>query len=306
MRGGFGPGVVRVDRTLPVCHHAVVDPVLDIGCGIGAAEEALVVRLVFGEQQDRASLAMEEIVAQNRVTRGDGGSAALRGVPQRWFRLLRPPGPEIAEPQGRQYVDLSLGGPAVGYADFDQQIGRRGLCVFDEYVEIPVFIEYAGVEQFVFGIRLTAAPVRIYQIQVRKFILWIFIQISHVRMGGGAVAVVVILLDVLPVIGLAVGQAVNSFLEDRVLPVPQGKRKAQSLPVVADAGETVLAPMIGARPRLIVTEIVPGIAVFAVVLADGAPLAFAEVGPPLPPRNLLLSRLLQTRCFGRHLFGLSV
>src|SRR6516225_11503448 len=136
MRGGFGPGVVRVDRTLPVCHHAVVDPVLDIGCGIGATEETLVVRLVFGEQQDRTSLAMEEIVAENRVARGDGGGAALRGVPQRWFRLLRPPGPEVAEPQRRQHVDLSLGAPAIGYADFDQQVRWRRFCVLDEYVKI--------------------------------------------------------------------------------------------------------------------------------------------------------------------------
>src|SRR5215469_16411270 len=101
MRGGFGPGVVRVDRTLPVRHHAVVDPVLDIRCRVGGTKETLVVGLVFGEQQDRTFLAMEEIVAENRVARGDGDGAALRGVPQRWFRLLRPPGPEVAEPQGR-------------------------------------------------------------------------------------------------------------------------------------------------------------------------------------------------------------
>src|SRR6516225_11428604 len=111
MRGGFGPGVVRVDRTLPVCHHAVVDPVLDIGCRVGGTKETLVVCLVFREQQDRTSLAMEEIVAENRVARGDG-SAALRGVPQRWFCLRRPPGPEAPEPKGRQHVDLSLGASA--------------------------------------------------------------------------------------------------------------------------------------------------------------------------------------------------
>src|SRR5215831_19814750 len=134
MRGGFCPGVVWVDRALPVCHHAVVDPVLDIGCGIGATEETLVVRLVFGEQQDRTSLAMEEIVAENRVARGDGGGAVLRGVPQRWFRLLRPPGPEVAEPQGRQYMDLSVSESAIGYADLDQHVCRRGFCVLDEYV----------------------------------------------------------------------------------------------------------------------------------------------------------------------------
>src|SRR5215831_14741133 len=83
----------------------------------------LVVGFVFGEQQDRTSLAMEEIVAENRIARGDDGVTALRVVPQRWFRLLRPPGPEVAEPQGRQHVDLSLSASAIGYAD--QQVRRR-------------------------------------------------------------------------------------------------------------------------------------------------------------------------------------
>src|SRR5215813_13628039 len=224
---------------------------------------------------------MEEIVAENRVARGDGGGA-LRGVPQRWFRLPRPPRPEVAEPQGRQYVDLSLGGSAIGYADLDQHVCRRGFCVLDEYVEIPVFIEYAGVEQFVFGSCLTAAPVGLYQIQIRIFILGIFIQILHIRVGRGAVEVIVILLDVLPVIGLAIGQAVHPLLEDRVLAVPQGERKAQSLLVVADTGEAVLAPVIGARPGLIMSEVVPRIAVLAIVLADRAPLALAQIRPPSP------------------------
>src|SRR5215471_14047444 len=300
MRGGFGPGVVRVDRTLPVRHYAVVDPVLDIRCRVGGTKEALVVGFVFGEQQDRTSLAMEEIVAENRVARGDGGGAVLRGVPQRWFRLLRPPGPEVAEPQGRQYMDLSLSESAIGYADFDQHVCRRGFRVLDEYVKIPVFIEYAGVEQFVLGIRLTGAPVGLYQVQIRVFILRIFIEILHVRVGRRAIQIKIVILDVLTVIGLAVGQAEHPFLEDRVLAVPQGQRKAQSLLVVADPGEAVLAPVIGARASLIVAEIVPRIPVLAVILADGAPLAFAEVGSPLPPRHTFFPRLLQPGCFGGH------
>src|SRR5262245_6180498 len=38
-------------------------------------------------------------------------------------------------------------------------------------------------------------------------------------------------------------------------------------------------------------EVVPGIAIVAVVFAHGAPLALAEVGPPLPPQDATLSRL---------------
>ena len=116
--------------------------------------------------------------------------------------------------------------------------------------------------------------------------MWIFIKVLHVRVRE------IVILDVLPVIGLAVGQAVHPLLEDRVLAVPQGERKAQSLLVVADTGEAVLAPVIGARPGLIMSEVVPRIAVLAIVLADRALLALAKIRPPLPPRHPLLARLL--------------
>src|SRR6516225_6640869 len=103
----------------------------------------------------------------------------------------------------------------------------------------------------------------------------IFIKILHVGVGRGAVEVEIIFLDVLAVIALAIGQPEQPLLEDRVLSVPQGKRKAQPLVVIADAGEAVLTPVIGARTGLIVGEIVPRIAVLAVILADRAPLALA-------------------------------
>ena len=112
-------------------------------------------------------------------------------------------------------------------------------------------------------------------------------------MGRRAVEIEVIFLYVLAVIALAVGQAEQPLLEDRVLAVPQGERKAQPLLVVAETGEAILAPVIGARPCLIVGEVVPGVAVLAVVLADRAPLTFTEIWPPLPPT---------LRCFGQTQF----
>src|SRR5262249_30989640 len=60
------------------------------------------------------------------------------------------------------------------------------------------------------------------------------------------------------------------------------------------------APAICARPRLIVREVVPGVAAVAVVLADGAPLPLAEIRPPLPPGDVLLAGLLQSSVFGGH------
>ena len=82
--------------------------------------------------------------------------------------------------------------------------------------------------------------------------LRILVEVLHVRVGRRAVEVEVVLLDVLAVIALAVGQAEQPLLEDRVLAVPQGQREAEPLLVVGDAGQAVLAPAIGARAGLVV------------------------------------------------------
>src|SRR5262249_32664953 len=98
------------------------------------------------------------------------------------------------------------------------------------------------------------------------------------------VEVVVDLLHVLAVIPLAVGQAEEPLLEDWVLAVPQGQRQAQALLVVADAGDAVFTPAVGAAAGLVVWEMTPGVAVRAVVLAYPAPLPLSELRSPFPPR----------------------
>jgi hypothetical protein len=118
-------------------------------------------------------------------------------------------------------------------------------------------------------------------------------------MSWRAVEVEIIFLDVLAVIALAIGQAEQPLLENRVLAVPQRHGKAQPLMVVTETGETVLAPMIGAGARLIVGKIIPRISVLAVVLANGAPLALAKIRPPLLPRHSSLSRLVETQLLHR-------
>src|SRR5262245_12732986 len=190
---------------------------------------------------------MQEIVPEQCVRSGNGAGAVYpRYVRQGRFWLLRPPCPEIAEPEGRQDVDHALVGPPIAYADLDQQVGRRGLCVFVKDVEIPVFIKYACLDQFVFGIRTTAMPVGLYKMHIGILLLRLLIEILHVRVSWRAVQIVVIFLNVLPVIGLAVGQAKCALLEYRILAVPQRQRKTQPLVIVTETGKAVLAPMIGA------------------------------------------------------------
>src|SRR5262249_4616335 len=110
----------------------------------------------------------------------------------------------------------------------------------------------------------------------------------------------VVLLDVLAVIALAVGQAEESFLENRVLAVPEGQGQAETLLVVRDAGQAVLAPAVGTGTGLVVAEVIPGVARKAVILADGAPLTFAQVGTEFFPGDLLFATLLQAHLLGVH------
>src|SRR5262245_22275399 len=121
-------------------------------------------------------------------------------------------------------------------------------------------------------------------------------------MGRRRVEIEIILLDILAVVAFRVGQSEKPFLENRVLAIPQRQRKAQALVVVGKTRQTVLAPAIRAGARLIVAEVVPGIAVFAVVFAHGSPLALAQVGAPLPPQDPALTRLGEALQLGSGLF----
>src|SRR5277367_2498757 len=145
-----------------------------------------------------------------------------------------------------------------------------------------------------------ASTVRADEICVRKLPLRILVQVLHVRMGRRAVEVEVVFLDILTVIAFAVGQAEQPLLQNGVLAVPEGQRETESLMIVGNAGDTVLAPAIGARAGLVVAEIVPGVAPLAVVLANRAPLAFAEVRAPFFPRGFVLASLLKSVLFGVH------
>jgi len=101
-------------------------------------------------------------------------------------------------------------------------------------------------------------------------------------------------------VALAVGQAEQTFLQDGVLTVPKGHCEAEPLVVIGEARQPILAPPVGAGAGLVVAEVVPGIAAFAVVLADGSPLALAQVRPPLFPGGFLRARVVEADLFGGH------
>jgi hypothetical protein len=102
-------------------------------------------------------------------------------------------------------------------------------------------------------------------------------------MGRRVVDVEVVLLDVFAVIAFAVRESEEPLLEDRVAAIPQRDPHAQVLVAIAEAGERIFVPTVGAAARVVVREVVPRAAVGAVVLAHRAPGAVAHVSAPALP-----------------------
>src|SRR4030095_1139138 len=118
--------------------------------------------------------------------------------------------------------------------------------------------EHAGVEQLVLRRAPATPPVLLQEIPIRKGGLRILVEVLHVGMGRRGVEVEVALLDVLAVIALRPGEAEQPLLQDGIAPVPERPREAEALVVVRDARDTVLAPAIGPRARVVVRQILPG------------------------------------------------
>src|SRR5205814_895102 len=106
------------------------------------------------------------------------------------------------------------------------------------------------------------------------------------------------LLGVLSVVPLVAGDPEDPFLQDGVAAVPEREGQAEALADVAQSGEPVLVPAVGARAGVIVREGLPRGTARRVVLANRAPRALGEVRSPPPPHGVLG---LQSSSFGvRH------
>jgi hypothetical protein len=105
-------------------------------------------------------------------------------------------------------------------SDFDQHVLGIPFGIFDKNIEIAVVVKNAGIQKFVFQFVPTAVAIGDDQILIGISRLWIFVEVFHVGMGGRTVEVKVILLHVLAMIALAVGQAEQPLLENRVVAIP--------------------------------------------------------------------------------------
>ena len=156
-----------------------------------------------------------------------------------------------------------------------QYVFRVGFGVFHEDVEVSIFIEDAGVEELILHVVFGTSPVRLYQIGIGIRRLRILVEVLHIRVCGRAVEVEVILLHILSVITFAVGQSEQPLLENWIFAIPQGQGEAETLVIIGNTSEAVLAPAVGARTGLIVCKKIPGVTILAIILADRAPLALA-------------------------------
>jgi len=143
------PLLGRVHRLLPPVDHVLVKGVFHERLGVERAVEALEVRVVFREEQVRASL-QEEMVGppQPGMFHPDEGRP-VRPPPRAQPGAEGPavPGPGVPAPEGRQEVQGRRIGAAVGHGEADQDIVHVRLGVLGEDVEVPVALEGAGVQQ---------------------------------------------------------------------------------------------------------------------------------------------------------------
>ena len=293
-RRGLRPRLAGVHGVPHSGDDVAMERVLHVRRRAGLAPEPLRVGLVLREQELRSAVAGERVFAQLGMGGHDGPALPA----QDRLLALVPPRPGVAEPQRRKDVQPRRFGAPVVHGHTDEDLLRLVLRVLDEHVEVPVVVEDPGVDELVLELLPRAPAVRVQQVTVRVLALRVLVEVLHVRVGRRRVEVEVVLLDVLAVVPLAVGEAERALLEDGVPLVPEGEREAQALLVVGDPGQSVFAPAVGPGAGLVVREVVPGVAVRAVVLADRAPLPLAEVGAPLLPGRPGLTGLVQPLLLG--------
>ena len=288
MGGAFGAMTLGADGVRLALHQEIVDTVFEQATGLRRlAINPVPVGLVVAEEQGRRLAQMQSHLGQIRVFRR--GLGLRDGCDHRTIGPVAPV-PDIARPELGQHMQARLFRTAISDGDAHQDVVGGRLRILDEDIEVAAFVENAGVDQLVFRVLVAALVVLRDEMIVGVCRLRILVEHPHEGMGRCAVEVVIQLLHVLAVIAFLVGEAEQPLLDDRVLAVPEGEAETPAQVPFPKSREAVLTPAIGAAARLIVGDGVPGVAVGAVVLAHGPPLAFTEIGAPVPPSGMASGR----------------
>ena len=174
------------------------------------------------------------------------------------------------------------------------------LGVFERDVEKAVLAQNAGIPELEFALAFRSPGVAPNEFLVRISRLRITISHPHVGMRWRVVFVEENLLPILAVVPLRAGEAEEPLLQKRVAPIPEGEGKTKPLLEIGEAADPVLAPAISAGARVLVREIIPGVAMSAVILPHRAPLPLAQVRAPEMPALLAMVILLKATLLGVH------
>src|SRR5947207_9592616 len=116
--------------------------------------------------------------------------------------VLIAPGPGIAEPERREHMQWRCIWTAICSTNADEDILRIDFGILDRDIEEAIFRKNACVDQLVFGFTAPATTILCHQFSIREGTLRILVEGLHIRMGGGVVKKVVVLLHILPMITL--------------------------------------------------------------------------------------------------------
>src|SRR5262249_38434411 len=90
-------------------------------------------------------------------------------------------------------------------------------------------------------------------------------------------------LDVLAVVAFEASYAEEALLQNRIVSIPKREGEAEPLFEIRDSSYAILAPAVGARPRVVMREIIPRVAVSAVIFPHSPPCPVAEIWSPKIP-----------------------
>src|SRR5580700_665326 len=121
---------------------------------------------------------------------------------------------------------------AVRDRDLNQNIFDIAFRVLDENIEVPVFVKYSGVEQFVLRFALAPAAIFSDELRVGEGGLRVLVQVLHVRVGGSAVEIEVIFLHIFAMIAFGAAEAEEPLLKYWVALIPERDGKTDELPAV--------------------------------------------------------------------------
>lgn len=173
-------------------------------------------------------------------------------------------------------------------------------------IPITIFFECIRIQNFILGDVTTTILVLSHKLLVRIASLRVLVEKLHVRMSRSGVQVIVQLFDIFTVISLMTCNAEKAFLENGVLTIPKGEPKAKALMVIRDSSDPVFTPSVGARTRLLMRKVAPGITISGIIFANGSlsmwisqmvrigrprrthPLSVTEVRAPSFPVSFLL------------------